>query len=73
MYLMECSHWSTPTQTQIKNGFYSRGSLVEIGVFDGEDVDGAFITGDAQERGVVAEADAAISNVEIIRTLNKQT
>ena len=52
--------------------FYSRGSLVEIGVFDGEDVDGAFITGDAQERGVVAEADAAISNVEIIRTLNKQ-
>ena len=38
--------------------FYSRGSLVEICVFDGEDVDGAFITGDAQERGVVAEADA---------------
>ena len=53
--------------------FYSRGSLVEIGIFDGEDVDGAFITGDAQERGVVAEADAAITNVEIIRTLNKQT
>ena len=52
--------------------FYSRGSLVEIGVFDGEDVDGAFITGDAQERGVVAEADAEAKKQEIIKTLNNK-
>ena len=49
--------------------FNSRGSLVEVGVFDGEDVNGSFITGDAQEGRVVAKADAEINNVSKLKTV----
>ena len=49
--------------------FYSRGSLVEIRVFDSEDVNGSFITGDAQEGGIVAEADAEVNNVSKLKTV----
>ena len=39
-----------------------RGSLVQIGVLNGEDVDGSLITRNTQERRVVTETDAEIQS-----------
>ena len=35
-----------------------RRAAVEFGVFEGKDVNCAFVTGGAEERGIVAEVDA---------------
>lgn len=41
-----------------------RWAAVKFGVFKSEDVDGAFVTGCTQERGVMAEVDAEKMNTE---------
>lgn len=43
-------------------GSVLRGAAVEFCVFECEDVNGAFVTGGTQERGVMAEVDAGKVN-----------
>lgn len=43
-------------------GSVLRGAAVEFSVFECEDVNGAFVTGGTEERGVMAEVDAGKIN-----------